>query len=98
MTIADIKRRNAEAGLHFFDRSTMRFFDSRVLAPIWTGTDGSYFVTSERFNADEPRLYTVRKIDWATGVVDTVGAFQQYRSAPDAYEAAREASLTKEIA
>lgn len=57
--IEDYKRTSSG---HFFDENTMRFFKSRV--PWFFAGDGktAYFITSERFDYNSPRLYTVRKI------------------------------------
>lgn len=86
-TISAIREANRAAGFHFFDPSSMRFFDSRVLAGV---IGGKYFVTSERFTYSdgtaEPRRYTVRSIDNA-GRIDTVGDFQEW-STPGAARAA----------
>lgn len=68
---------------HFFDRATMRFFDSRVLADVY---GCRYFVTSERFRSldnpadDGERRYTVREITKDGRIVD-VSAFQEFRTA-----------------
>lgn len=78
-TITDIKAANKAAGLNFFERGTMRFFDSKVASKPYSGPGGVYFVTSEQFHGSDghsaPRKYTVRKFDPATGVVNTPGAF-----------------------
>jgi hypothetical protein len=65
---------------YWFSRGATAFFRSRV-SPTMYPDDArkvSYFVSSEQFDYQSPRLYTVRVIDWATGDVDTVGEFQQY--------------------
>jgi hypothetical protein len=46
--LCNIKYRNQQAGLHYFEPSTMRFFRSRVSEMIHEGPGGIYFVTSER--------------------------------------------------
>ena len=47
-------------GGHFFDKDTMKFFNSRVLSDLYRVDDSKgYFVTSERYE-DEPRTYSVR--------------------------------------
>lgn len=60
MDMQDIKQANRDAGFHFFDRDTMRFFDSRILSQVYSGPGGVFFVTSERGPAG-PRGYTVRQ-------------------------------------
>ena len=86
-TIAQIKRANADAGHHFFERSTMRFFDSRIASRHPIG--GRYFVTSERFSLAYPRLYTVRECG-ENGHVNTVGKFQAYITVEAAKRAAEQ--------
>lgn len=50
-----------ELGGHFFDADTLRFFNSRVLSDLYRVNDSEgYFVTSERFDYDTPRTYSVR--------------------------------------
>lgn len=84
-TMAEIKAANKEAGFYFFERDTMRFFDSRVESkrPL----RGRYFITSEQFHGSDgysaPRAYTVREID-SNGNIDTVGEFQQFATYQDA--------------
>lgn len=74
-TITEIKRRNAEAGHHFFSEDTMRFFASRVSRTTY----GDYFVTSERDTyTDSPRRYTVRWSNPENGHVETVSKFGEY--------------------
>ena len=57
-----LERANRSAGHHFFDRDTMRFFDSRVASFGYraSGLGVVYFVTSEKCRGCGPRLYTVR--------------------------------------
>ena len=79
--IDDIKRihRHKMDG-HFFDRDTMRFFDSRILETVYQGPGGVYFLTSERFHGSTttgPRLYTVRKFNPETGDIGTYGGYNQ---------------------
>ena len=82
-------------GCHWFDASSMRFFNSRVCESTWTRytdteTEKVYrFISSERFE-DDPRRYTVHEFrlepdpDARLGIcvhVETVGEFQQYATA-----------------
>ena len=83
-------------GCHWFDTSSMRFFNSRVCESTWTKIlDGLEeqvyrFISSERFE-DDPRRYTVHEFRWRTKwsagptdgkvSVETVGEFQQYATA-----------------
>jgi hypothetical protein len=96
MTITEIKQSNKEAGYHFFDRSTMRFFDSRVERGVYSGPGGVFFVTSEQFHGSggyvAPRKFTVRKFDPTNGDVDTFGQFNEIKSLEDAREIARKSA------
>lgn len=92
-TIHEIKQRNKEAGQHFFDKSAMDFFDSR----IYKTTHGFHFTTSER-GPSGVRRYSVRVIDWDSGAIETVGDFQQFSTLREAYKFADKqnaGSLTK---
>jgi hypothetical protein len=75
-TIEQMKRANEQAGLHFFDRDTMRFFRSRVAPGIYSGR---VFITSEQFDASSPRLYTVRALR-NDGSTTELSGFQQFES------------------
>lgn len=46
MTLQEIKRANANAGFHYFDRDTMSFFRSRVSDNVHSGPGGVFLVTS----------------------------------------------------
>lgn len=71
MTLAEVKRAHANAGGHFFDPATMRFFKSRVVSARLH--DGGFFITSEQYD-DEPRHYRVRRFDAADPIdIETVG-------------------------
>lgn len=86
-TIEEIKQANKDADGHWFDADTMRFFRSRVSRKVYPVEAGTYFVTSERFDDNSPRLYTVRFI-WTDGDVETQGEFQQYKTSKAAHKAA----------
>ena len=77
-------------GSHFFDRDTMRFFNSK-LHSVYPGNGISCFVTSEQFvpsqGSPSPRKYTVKKIKGCK--IDTVGEFQKYSFIDDARAAAK---------
>lgn len=74
-----IHQANRDAGYHFFDRNTMRFFDSRILLYVYHGPGGTYFVTSEQFHptrgTSEPRRYTVRKFFPESGDIKSASKF-----------------------
>lgn len=82
----DLKAHVKACGSHFFDRDTMRFFNSK-LEKVIPGKGRSCFVTSERYDDTTPRLYTVKKIVGCK--IDTVGKFQQYGTKATAMSVAR---------
>jgi len=69
-------------GSHFFDKGTMRFFQSRLIDVTYTVPGGvCVFITSERFTTSrgaEPRAYTVRTFNTMNGNIEEIGDFQQY--------------------
>jgi len=83
-------------GCHWFDASSMKFFNSRVCESTWVTIRNTpsetvcRFISSERFE-DDPRRYTVHEFRWHTKwaagpsdgsvSVETVGEFQQYATA-----------------
>lgn len=76
MTINDIQREMQEAGSHWFDHDTLRYFQCRVSFRGYEGAGGVYFVTSERCG-DEPRRYTVRRYLPERRDIETVGEFNR---------------------
>lgn len=79
-TIEDIRKANASAGQHFFERATMRFFRSRILPAVYQGKGGIYFLTSEQFvpssGIPDARKFTVRRFG-PDGDCATAGPFYQ---------------------
>lgn len=73
----DIKRINKEKGFYFFSPDTMRFFKSRVGDSVFQGIGGIFFVTSEQFDYDSERKYTVREFNPETGNIKTIGDFNE---------------------
>jgi hypothetical protein len=90
-TMKAIKEANKEAGQHFFDRSTMRFFKSKIASRRPLG--GRFFITSEQQEWNSPRKYTVREA-LENGSIKTVGSFQGYWSVEEAKQAIK--ALLKE--
>jgi hypothetical protein len=95
MQIVDMDQVRADAmkhGRHFFSPGAMRFFDSRISRYGYQVDATVYFVTSERFEASFPRLYTVRAIDmhsWDVTTYPNQSAFQAYTTARAAHKKAR---------
>jgi len=84
LTMSDVKRKNKEAGLFWFSPTSMRFFKSRVESEL---IGGKFFVSSEQFDEDAPRLYSVREYHPKTHGIDTVGKFQAFKTCQDALDA-----------
>jgi hypothetical protein len=83
-TIEEIEADHRSTGGHFFDRSSKRFFRSRI-GQIVIG--GRYFITSEQFDHNSARLYTIRECQ--NGKIETVGEFQAYATGAAARAAAK---------
>lgn len=81
-----VRKANRTIGHHWFDPSSMRFFSSHI-----NGADKlinkRFFISSEQFDSNSPRLYTIRVV-LPNGEVDTYGEFQAYKSRSEAIKAA----------
>lgn len=76
-------------GGHFFDKSAMRFFNSRISWDSLTPMNGFYlFITSEQSDF-APRAYTVRL--WNGDNFTQVGKFQEHETLAQAKRALRKA-------
>lgn len=64
-------------GGHFFDPQAMRFFNSKIESEL---IEGRYFITSERYSTDEPKLYTIRQISDTGQILDDIGSFQEHHT------------------
>lgn len=84
-TYSNITELKSESNGHFFDRSSMRFFNSRILSTVYRGV---YFITSEQHRPEDARLFTVRMS--LNGSIETVGQFQQFKSTASARAFIRE--------
>jgi len=94
--IGEVKSRHRG---NWFSRGAMRFFSSRVSSTAYLSADGkrSFFVSSERFNMQTPRSYSVRVQDCETGAISTVDEFQRYATGYQAHKAARALTEGKKI-
>lgn len=90
LSIEQIKRANAAAGMHWFEPGAMRFFRSRVCSDVFPcdPRECTYFVTGETNPAGE-RRYSVRAAFWENADIDTIGEFHSYTSRKAALGAAR---------
>lgn len=95
LTIDEIKSAHSRVGGYFFDESSMQFFRSRVSRTVIGAGDrgGAFFTTSEQFDRDSPRLYTVRYCS-PTGVIYRASDFQQYQTSASAIRAAKRISAS----
>ena len=78
---------NREKGKHFFDPSAKRFFNSRISESGIRKGNEVYFTTSEKFDYNSPRKYSVRKMNLKTGEVGEVSEFQAYDTSSQARRA-----------
>lgn len=96
-SIEGCKLANRQAGQHWFDADTLRFFASRISHNLYRTPDGgALFVSSEQYRSSRgsaPRRYTLRRI-LRNGHVETVGEFQQYASGSGAHKAAARTAAT----
>lgn len=86
------RRANTDAGYHWFDLDTLRFFKSRVGEML----PGDYFISSER-GPDEVRRYTLR-VALPDGRVGDASEFQAFVTRSQAlafYRKLRKAQLTE---
>lgn len=79
---------------HWFEDSTMQFFNSEILPTVYAGR---YFVTSERMELHHPRNYTLR-VAFDDGSIETVGEFHKnfrsWEAAEDALQTALEEGIS----
>lgn len=94
LTFAKMRDLSNKAGLHWFSRDTMSFFNTHLHGkPYVSAQSRVYFVTSETFREDDPdfpRKYTIRQFDPARGSVETVGAFNKYKTYDEARKSMEE--------
>lgn len=80
--IEEVKRANSEHGFSYFSPETMRFFSSKVSKSAYKIGNKAYFITSEqnKLSGNNPRKWTIRVADLKTGLVHTVGEFQEFNT------------------
>lgn len=81
-SVPQMKVAVSNAGSHWFDKGTMKFFNSKVETGI---LQKRFFISSERMELSEPKKYTIRyfvRDNDATPALDchTVGEFQQFET------------------
>lgn len=72
---------------YFFTPDTMRFFKSRLASYIRHVSGGVIFITSEKYDDNSPRLYTVRMFT-RDGRINELSEFQEYKTIEAAKRAA----------
>ncbi len=83
MTFEEFKRLNEEKGFHWFTRCALSFFNSKT--SNWDARTG-HFISSER-GPSGIRGYTVRRGNFETGQVATIGVFQEHSTLARAKQA-----------
>jgi hypothetical protein len=83
VTIDTIKATNLLGGGKWFNKDTMRFFNSHVLPTVYKG---KYFITHET-NPSGVKRYSVREAIDGGESIETVGSFHSYESKEEAIEA-----------
>ncbi len=94
MTFEEFKKANKLAGNYWFSPDTMDFFQSKIHE---FDEDSGVFITSECGPFGKgPRAYTIRKANFQTGRVSTVGGFQAFDTLSSAKTAAKKIILLSE--
>jgi len=93
LTITEMKKRNEEAGFHWFKKDTMEYFGTVIEAKP---NKDNIFITSEWADFEySKRKYTLRKYNTETNNVETTGEFLAYETLEEAREARKELSDTE---
>ena len=72
-------------GGHWFDRSTMTFFGTKLPGYAYVAGDGHYFITSERSPSGKT-AFTIRHQNKVDFKIETVGDFHAYDTVAQATE------------
>ena len=90
MNIKQFKKLNKDENKHFFEPATLRFLNSKIesdfIKPNIVNCKQGFFITSEQYDNDTPRLYTIRQANFSNGNVDTIGKFQGYNTKKEAID------------
>ncbi len=90
MTLLEFKKLNKSIGNHWFDNGAMEFFNSAI--EHWDADTG-LFITSDKMG-DRERKFSIRRANFETGRVKTVGEFQEYDTLAEAKKSLKQISLT----
>ncbi len=97
-SIDEIKSAMIADGSHWWDHTTMRYFQSRISAEVFQGIGGIYFVSSERNRCsmyNDVRAYTVRCFDPDTLNLSNASDFGGYATRSGARIHAKRLSITQ---
>ncbi len=72
---------------HFFDKASMRFFNSKLETDGVLIDNKAYFITSERYDKSYPKKFTIRELDINTGKIEGSSSFQEFESLKSAEKA-----------
>lgn len=82
MTLEEFKTFSKQIGNYWFSAETLSFFESRIHD---FDEDNGLFISSECGPFGHgPRMFTLRKADFQTGRVSTVGEFQKFKTLSEA--------------
>lgn len=82
-TLAEVRAANKAIDNHWFERGSMKFFNTRFESKL---IGGKYFITSEAQSLDRVRKYSIRAAN-EDGSIETIGEFHSYITKQDAIEA-----------
>jgi hypothetical protein len=78
-------------GYYFFTRDSMRQFQSKIESKeAYVKGDNAYFLTSEKFNDDSPRKYSIHYLNLKDGTIEVEVPFRRYDTKSDALYALRQ--------
>jgi hypothetical protein len=79
-SIPAVKAAFSSAGNPWFSPGAMRFFNSTIESSL---IGGRYFITSERMEKREPKLFTIRKVvrnSDGSIEIETISEFQEFKT------------------
>ena len=85
-----VKQANKRYGRYWFSPETMSFFNSIIETSL---LDEGFFVTSERYDLEDPKRYTIRKVKNVSGHIITIGRFKEFKSLKKALEKVHELQM-----
>lgn len=86
LTIKHVQAINEMVGMAFFDKSNMRFFNSKLHGSLH---ENRFFITSERYPDHIDRRYTVRCMNHQ-GRIETIGKFYEITTYDQALQQLRD--------